>query len=270
MWQASRAQAGLAFLLYLLLPGLAVIFAPALVYRIIALQRASYVLEREGIRLFWGLRREEIPMNMVHWVGTADQYGQPLPKPLLRWSGAVLGQRSLPDGRVVEFMAARANHLVLIITGERVFAISPENEVEFMQAYRRLAEYGSLAPIPARSYYPTILLSRFWADRLARSLLMAGITLCVGLFVWVSLAIPTHIQVSLRLAVDGTPLEFVPGVRLLLLPVVNLFFFITDLLLGLFCYRRTETQPLAYLMWSASVLTSILFWGATAFILRAS
>jgi len=55
-----------------------------------------------------------------------------------------------------------------------------------------------------------------------------------------------------------------------LLPVLNTFFFITDLLLGFFFYRREDTRSLSYLMWASSALTSILFMGAVYFILQAT
>jgi hypothetical protein len=168
----------------------------------------------------------------------------------------------------VEFLAARDSNLVMIITSDRILAISPANETEFLNTYRKLAEFGSLAPIQSESVFPTFLLSRSWADLPARILLITSAALALGLIVWVSLSIPNHPMTALRLNADGSPVELVPGIRLLLLPVVNTFFFIADLLLGLFFYRRADTQSLGYLMWASSALTSLLFSGAVYFILR--
>ena len=247
---------------------MAIAFLPGLLYRIYALQQARYVLARDGISLYWGLRHEEIPINLVTWVGPADQNKMALSKPFIRFPGAVLGVHTQADGKPMEFLAARDTHLVLIITPDRLFAISPANESEFLNNYRRLAEFGSLAPIQSASVYPTFLLARSWADRPARILLVTSAVLALGLIVWVSLSIPSHSMTALRLNADGSPVEFVPGIRLLLLPVLNTFFFIADLLLGLFFYRKPETQPLSYLMWASSALTSLLFYGAIYFILR--
>jgi hypothetical protein len=270
LWKASQAENGPVFLVYLLSALLAIAFAPALIYRMVALQRARYILERDGISLYWGLRKEEIPMNSITWVGLAEQSGTALPKPWLRLPGAVLGVRTQADGKPVEFLAAHGDPLVLIVTLERTFAISPANEIEFLHTFRRLSEFGSLSPIQAASVYPTFLLSRSWADRPARILLTLSALLSLALIVWVSLITPTHPQISLHLAANGAPLELVPGIRLLLLPVLNTFFFIADLLLGLFFYRREDTQSLAYLMWASSVLTTLLFSGAVYFILQAT
>jgi hypothetical protein len=270
LWQASLAESGPKFLVYLLGALLAIAFIPGLIYRMYALQRASYTLARDGISLYWGLRREEIPINLVTWVGSAEQHGMPLPKPFFRMPGAVLGVQSQADGKPVEFLAAGDTDLVVMVTPNRIFVISPANPVEFLHTFRMVSEYGSLAPIQPISDFPTFLLSRSWADRPARILLITSALLALGLILWVSLSIPNHPQISLRLNTNGAPIELVPGIRLLLLPVLNTFFFITDLLLGLFFYRRADTKSLAYLMWASSVLTSLLFYGAVYYILQAA
>jgi hypothetical protein len=270
LWQATLAESGPPFLLYLLIALGAVALIPVLIYRIYALQRARYTLARDGISLYWGLRREDIPINHVNWVGSVDQNGMVLRKPFLRIPGAVLGIQAQADGTPVEFLAGRDTNLVIIVTPERTFAISPADPDEFLQTYRKLSEYGSLVPIQSVSDYPSFLLSRSWADRPARVLLITSAVLALGLIIWVSLSIPSHPQISLRLTTNNEPVELVPGIRLFLLPVLNTFFFITDLLLGLFFYRREDTKSLAYLMWAASVLTSILFFGAVYFILQAT
>jgi len=269
LWRASQAESGPAFLVYLFVALAAIAVIPGTIYRIFALQRARYILARDGISIYWGLRHEEIPINKVSWVGPAEGE-KSLSKPWVRLPGAVLGVKPQADGKLVEFLAGRGTRLVMIATAERNYAISPTDEAEFMRTYRRLAEYGSLAPIESKSDYPTFLLSRSWADRPARILLVASAILALGLIAWVSLSIPGHPMISLRLSPDGSPVELVPGIRLLLLAVLNTFFFFADLLLGLLFYRRLDTKSLGYLMWTSSILTSLLFAGAVYFILRAS
>jgi hypothetical protein len=268
LWRASLADNDLAFLGYMFSALFALGLTPVLIYRIYALQRARYILARDGISIFWGLRHEEIPINQVNWVGSADQNRMRLSKPFVRLPGAVIGTQKQPDGKTVEFLAAHATRLVMVVTPIKIYAISPANENEFLQTYRRLSEFGSLAPFASLSDYPTLLVARSWADRPARILLIASITLAIGLILGISLSIPTHPLTALRLNPDGSPVELVPGIRILLLPVLNTFFFIADLLLGLFFYRRSETKSLGYLMWASSAMTSLLFAGAAFFILR--
>jgi hypothetical protein len=268
VWRASLAESGSGFLVFISVSIVSIVLLPGLIYRIYSLQRARYILARDGISIFWGLRHEEIPINQVNWVGSAEQNKMTLSKPFFRLPGAVLGTQAQADGKPIEFLAARDTKLVLIVTPQKVFAISPAQESEFLQTYRRLAEFGSLSPIPSISDYPTFLLARSWADRPARFLIISSALLTIGLILWVSLNIPNHSSTTLRLNPDGSPVELVPGIRLLLLPVLNTFFFISDLLLGLFFYRRQDTKALGYLMWASSVLTSLLFSGAVFFILQ--
>ena len=268
LWRASLAETDLSFLVYILGALIMIGLTPVVIYQIFALQRARYILARDGISIYWGLRREEIPINRVNWIGSADQNRMKLSKPLLRIPGAVLGVQTQPDGKEVEFLAARDGGLVVIITAERIYAISPANEGEFLQTYRRLAEFGSLAPIPSISDYPTALLGRVWTNRPARYLIICSIVLALGLILLVGLTIPDHPLTALRLNPDGSPVELVPGIRIFLLPVVNTFFFIADILLGLFFFSRVDSQSLSYLMWASSSLTSLLFLGATFLILQ--
>jgi uncharacterized membrane protein YozB (DUF420 family) len=94
--------------------------------------------------------------------------------------------------------------------------------------------------------------------------------LSAALVVWCVWLAQAYRELPLRLAPDGSVVDVVPGVRILLLPVVNTFFYMVDLLLGLFFYRRSETQSLSYLMWAASTLTAIFFLVGVWFLLRAA
>lgn len=270
--EMAEAQAGMAFLSAIIPVALTLILAPFLFYRLLALQRSSYVLERDGIRLTWGLRSEDIPMDAVMWVGDARDLGYHLPKPFTSMPGSVLGTRFLPDGKPVEFMASNQRNVVVIITPQRAFAISPADPAGFLGSFQRLVEFGSLAPLEARSVFPQVLISRSWADRWTRILLIAGLVLALALLAWVSLEVPNHAQIALRLTATGIPSteDLVPGIQLMLLPVLNMAFFAADLVLGLYFYRHPETQPLAYLVWGCSVLTSMLLLVGVYFILRAA
>jgi hypothetical protein len=181
-----------------------------------------------------------------------------------------LGVRRLPDSRTLEYLAARASHVILVTTPQRVFAISPEDQEAFLKAFRSVAELGSITPIPARSAYPALLLSLSWSERLPRTLILLGMGLSLVLLIWASLVIPGREQVPLRLDPGGSALGSVPAVRLLLLPILNFFFYIIDAILGLFFYRRSESRPAAYLMWASSIFTSLLFMAAVYFISQAA
>lgn len=267
-WQAGRAQAGPSFLFWLLLSLSFFAPVPELFYRGYALWTAYYILERDGIRLRWGFRLETVPIDAILWVRMSQDYPAHLPRPWLTWPGAVVGTRHLPDGQIVEYMASRRRRLVLIATPGRIFAISPADPESFLTTFRQFSEMGSLTPLSARSVRPSALITEIWSDLRARYLLLGSIFLALILLIWVAAAIPSRSQISLRLSPLGLPGEPIPAIQLLLLPVINAFFCLTDIFAGLFFFRRPEIRPLAYLLWSASSLTALLFIGAVSFILH--
>lgn len=268
LWQASQASIGMLFMLYLLPVLAAVIIVPVLAYRVYALQTAVYILEREGIRVRWGLRSEDIPMDDVQWMHPAAELSAPLPMPALRMPGAVLGKRRLPGGGEVEYLAGNFRDMVYIATPGGGIVISPAAPDRFLETFERFTEMGSLSPLPARSVYPTFLLARVWSSRLARVLLLTCVTLGLALLVWVSLSIQGRSEVHLGFQPDGSPGDLVPAVQLMLLPILNSFFFLVALFLGMLFFRREDSRPIAYVLWLNSTLTNLLFLMAVYFILK--
>lgn len=270
LWQAFSTDVGPAFVTFLLpgilAAGLAILFG----YRAYALRSAFYALERDGFRLHWGLRTEVIPINTITWVGLAGELGADLPLPALRWPGSVLGTRRLSGLGPVEFMAAETSDLVLIITRKRVYAISPEDPLAFLQAFQRLTELGSLSPLKSQSIYPTFLLARVWESRPARSMILVGTFLVLFTLVWTSLAVSGRQQILMGFDLNGEGRDVVPSVRLMLLPVLSSLVFLADLILGLFFFREEENRLLAYLLWAGGVLAPLLFLIGVFYILGAS
>ena len=269
VWQLTRAQIGLAFLLYLIPVFIALVLVPLIGYRAYALWRASYLIERDGILLRWGLREVSIPMDHINTVRPSEDMEVRLPLPWLRWPGAVLGTRDLPNGDQIEYLAAGSRQLILIFTAELVYAVSPAKPDEFMLAYNRFAELGSLSPIMPRSVYPASLLRRVWASLPARYLLLGGFIVSLLLLVIVSLSVPSRPAISLGFLPDGSPSEMVPSVRLLLLPILNTFFYLAVVLSGLYFFRTDERRTMAYLLWGSGLFAALLFIAAVGFILSA-
>jgi hypothetical protein len=259
LWQSTRAVVGPIFLLYLMPTLLALTLVPILGYRLYTLQNASYVFERDHIRLQWGWRVVTIPTNEILWVRPIAELDTPLSLPWFRWPGAMLGTRRLPDGRPVEFLASQATTLTLIGTNQRVYAISPEEPLGFGRAYQRLIELGSLNPSQAISIHPSFLFARVWAAIPARILLIAALLESLAMFIWVSLIIPQYHQVSLGFTPVGLPREPIPGIQLMLIPILNILATLLNSILGIFFFRSQDNHPWAYLFWSTSVLVGGLF-----------
>lgn len=235
IWRAVHSSIGPVFLFYLLPSLFSIILIPLLAYRFYALLGAYYQIERDGMRLRWGLRIEDIPMDHILWIGSDAELKRRLPLPWLRFPGAVLGARRTAQNEMVEFLASRSRRLVVVATRDKIYAISPTPPDIFLENLRGYMELGSLSPITARSVQPSFLVARVWKLPLARFLILSGLALNLALLVWVSLAIPARSSIVLGLASTGDQL---PAMRLLLIPIISGFFFLLDLFLGFFFYRQ--------------------------------
>lgn len=254
------------FVLLLLISLLLFAPLPLIIYRVYALSRAAYRLERDGLRLRWGLRAEDIPLPEVEWVRRAADLASDLPLPPLSWPGAILGTVKVQDLGPVEYLASTTQSLVLIATTQKVYAISPEDHAAFLRSFQRSLEMGSLSPLSSVSVLPAAYLSTIWSNVVARLLLLLGLALNLLLFIGVSLLIPSLSMVSLGFYPTGAPLPPVPAAQMLLLPILGVFIYLINLTTGLFFYRRSDFHLIAFLSWGGSVITTLLLILAVLFI----
>ncbi len=260
-----RTDVGPNFVVYLLVGLIA--FAPILIfgYRAYALARAEYILDRDSLELRWGLRDEDIPLTDIEWIRSAQDLTHPLGLPPMTMPGALLGLRRHPDLGVVEFIASDTKNMLLVATAKRVYAISPANPNEFMQTFAHSTELGSLTPAQAKSVYPSFIVVQAWDSGLARYFWLAALFLNLGLFVWVSLLIPSFAHVALGFSPDRS-VAAVPSVQLIIVPLLSTLSALTGWAAGLYFYRLEKQRILSFVIWASSALTSLLFLIAVLFI----
>lgn len=266
--QTTRVDIGPLFLLFLLGALLLAMPLPLLVFRMIALNRASYVLGREGLCLQWGLRAEDIPITQVEWVRPVETLDQYLDLPRIRWPGSILGEQHSDDAVVVEFLASDSRSLIMVATSKRIFVISPANSKHFLQVFQEQVELGSLKPLAPRSVRANFLLAEIWESPIARVLITLSLMLNLGLLIWVAIAVPLRETVAMGFAPDGSLLLPVSAAQLFLLPAINVFFFLGNFVLALFFYRQNKDNAIPFLLWGSSVVTALLFLGGVYIILR--
>jgi len=266
-WQASNAEISPLFFLYLVPTTVGAILLPILGYRLYSLLNAYYILHRDSIRLHWGLRDEQIPMDIIEWVHPANDLEPSVPLPYLRLPGGILGTRLMPGGGRVEFLASSTKGMLVIATPNIAYVISPADPDDFRMKYQSMIELGTVTPVTPRSVYPKYLISQLWSSRLARTLVLVSLLLNICLLVYVVLSFQNRDFVSLGFLPTGTPAELVPSVRLLLLPVLCLFFSLVDFFLGMFYFRLVNFRYLAYIIWTFGVVTPLIFLAAVWMIL---
>ncbi len=263
----SRAEVGPQFLIALLVSLLSFTPIPFFIYRAYSLWRADYHMDRDSLAINWGLRVEDIPLTDIEWMRPADDLTNPLVLPSLPLPGGLLGVRRHPDLGIVEFLAADANKLLLIATAKRVFVISPEDPASLTQTFARATELGSLAPVEAKSIYPSFVVTQAWESGLARYLWLTTIFLNLGLFIWASLIIPSTPRIALGPQFVGSALETVPSSQLIIFPVASLLLAMAGWIAGLYFYRWERERVLAFIVWGSNMLTSLLFLLAVLFII---
>ena len=238
-------------------------FVPLLGYRAYALLHASYDLERDGLKIRWGLRLLDIPLSEVEWVRPAEDLQIPLKSPPFSMPGALLGTSQHPDLGTVEFIASAVENLVIVAGMDRVVVISPEEKMAFIQKINRTIEMGTLTPIKPLSAEPAIFLRSIFTDRIARVTIPLGFGLWFALLILVSIIIPGRSFLSLGYDIFGGPLEPVAASRMLILPIITIFLYVISLIGGAYFFRNESTRPVSQLMWLGGVLAPVLLLIAT-------
>jgi hypothetical protein len=254
------------FVLTLLGALIALIPIPFILYAIYALLRAKYKLNREGLRLRWGLRVLDIPMPDIEWVRMADASQPDLPTPMWSFTGLMRGVRHSPELGEVEFLASDQNHLVLVGTKSKVFAISPEKPDDFLRAFQSAFELGSITPLKPISNQAGTFFSAIFADRRARLLIILETALILALLITVALIIPSRSAITLGYQPAGSPASTSPSDRLLLLPVLSMFALVADLSLGFYLFRTERTRVLAILILASGLIAPVLFFFSLLFL----
>ncbi|HNK62874.1 MAG TPA: PH domain-containing protein [Anaerolineales bacterium] len=263
----SRATVGPTFILWLLVSVAAFAPIPFFIYRIYSLWRADYIIDRDSLAIYWGLRLEDIPLSDIEWIRPADDLTHPLTLPTFPLPGGLIGLRRHPDLGLVEFIASDAGKLLLIATSKRIFVISPEDPAALTQTFARATEMGSLAPTEARSVYPSFVVTQAWESGLARYLWLAALFLNIGMFIWTGLIIPATPRVALGPQFAGSLLETVPSSQIIIFPVASLLLAIAGWVAGLYFYRWERERILAFIVWGSGTLSSLLFLLSVLFII---
>ena len=247
------------FILYLIACVAAFIPIPILFYRLFALLRAGYIIDRDGFHIVWGLRTEDIPMDDIEWMRMATDMPYEIPKPRFGIPGAILGTQKLEDLGVLEFIASDSRNMILIACRKRVLVVSPKDIEGFQRSFRRFAEMGSIAPISAKTSNAEFLATSLLKDRYARSFILGGLALSLVLLLAVSFIIPSKTTITLGFNPSVGRIEEAPSERLLLLPVASLFMLVADIGLGSYLYRKQGFRTASYLSLASSLILPVSF-----------
>lgn len=257
--QAMAQDVRGVFILYLI--GCIVTFLPIplILYRLFSLLRADYMIDRDGFHIQWGLRTEDIPMNEIEWLRTADEMPYDIPLPRFSMPGAILGFQKSRELGTLEYLASDSTNLVLVACRQKVMVVSPKDINGFQTAFRRYAEMGSIAPIQSKSSNAEFLITTLMKDKYARAFILGGLILSLVLLISVSFIIPNKDSILLGFNPASDTIEPAPSERLLLLPVAALFMLAADTGLGSYLFRKEGLRTASYFAFAASLILPLSF-----------
>jgi hypothetical protein len=267
IWLAFRETGSALLVVYLLGAIFLFLLLPIVGYRGYALLQGIYSLKRDGLRIRWGLRAEDVPLSEVKWVRPASDLEIPIGLPAFAMPGALLGMSEHPDLGQVEFIASSSSNLVIVATMSKVFVVSPERKEEFVDRFTRALEMGTLTPMEAYSAVPAAFVRQIALDKYGKFLIPTGLVLALFLLMLVGLSIPLKTMVSIGFDANGNLLPAVASSRLLLLPVLGILLYIFGTVSGVYFFRRSESRPVALLVWSSNVFTLSLLITASIILL---
>jgi hypothetical protein len=259
LYLALVQQSQGVFILYLITSILLFLPFPYFLYRLVSLVRAKYIISRNGVSFQWGLRTEDIPIGEIEWVRQPDDLAIKTLLPQISFPGAVLGTRKHRDLGKIEYIASNSKRLVMIATKEKIFAISPGNTNVFLNDFNLSAEMGSITPFEKQSTQPQFILSSLINDKNTRIFILAGILLSLSLLISVSFLIPTRSTVPLGLEAVGIDREESSSERLILLPLLSLFFYFINFGYGSYLFRKKGYKNASYIVFASSLILPISF-----------
>ncbi len=247
------------FILYLVGCVGAFLPIPVLLYRLFALLRAKYVLDRDGLHIQWGLRAEDIPMHEIEWLRTTNEMPYSIPLPRFSSPGSIIGIQQSEELGEMEFIASDASSLLLVACRAKVLVLSPKDIPGFQRAFNRFAEMGSIAPIQPHSSNVELLLTSILKDKYVRSFTLGGLVLSIGLLLAVSFIIPARETINLGFNPTAEAIEPAPSERLLLLPLFSLFMLAADVGLGSYLFRKEGFRTAAYFTFASTLILPLSF-----------
>jgi hypothetical protein len=238
---------------------------PAFVYRLVVLFRARYgILPTGALRIAFGSRVEILPLDEVEEIRTGTGIPAALKSAAPGWGKTWQGRTKTEDGRPVDWFATdHGERLLLIVTRNRLLAVSPANPFLFVQTVTDYSAQGSLEKSHSVSLSPPPIIGDILADRTAFGILIAGVVSLTGLgacLIGLQPGLPAN--QFFKFEPSGAPTGEGDPARLLLLPLIGACIWLMNAMVGWAAWRKNDRYA-AYILWIASLLISVGLWFAS-------
>ncbi len=254
-----RQEPGLLFFLLLIASFLLIVPVVFLGYRIFSLIFSAYSLGREGLRIQWGLRTELIPLSEIEWIRTPKEMPYDIPWSFLPMPGAYSGSVRSENYPLIEFIASDTLTMLFVGTSRCIYAISPARPQEFMAAFDRVLQMGTLNKVEWQTIRPVDWVNESLKNRTARFSIRGSLLLIIILLLWVGFRYSSRTTIGLAYSANGVPQVILPVRNVLILPALAVFCWLANLATGVRLYKTEQNRQLAELFWAGSVVISFFF-----------
>jgi hypothetical protein len=256
--------------------GLAVLAAalfliPAVAYRIYLLGTAYYGITNSGALQFqFGPRREIIPIEEIEEIRSGGKIPDSLRSAGPGWWGTWQGRVAVDREDPTDWIATdRGQFLLLLVSKNHRWAISPSDPAEFARQLTELSTRGSLEKVEPFSYRPSPIILDILKTRPALVSLIGGWLLIVALGAFllaVQPIMPT--DQPFRFNPSGAPDSRGDPLRLMILPFTGGAVWLLNAILGWRAWR-TDQRLAAYSLWIAACAIAVGLWIAAILLMRA-
>jgi hypothetical protein len=249
-----RPVDGLSFLLvlWILLSLLILIY---LGYRTRGAFTMEYWVDRDAVTLVWGSSRQTVPLGQIQRVLVGSRPAQKLRVEPWHWPCPDRRRVVCADLGVVNSYATRSlDQQVILVTSGESYGLSPVNPDRFLNALQERYALGVGRPLQPELRQPPIWTWPLWRDRVALTLIAAGLLGLLLMFAMLCFRFPVlSSDLPLHFDASGIPDRIAPKSGLFALPFIGLIAWVFNLVAGIWFYHRVQ-RGAAYLLWGGAVV----------------
>ena len=231
-------------------------------YWLSGLVRSSYSLDRNALTITWGANEQVVPTGDIERVVPGEELKGRVHFQGIRWPGYWVGYGKIDElGPALFYATVPPQRQVLVVAKGLTYCISPEDREGFLSTLRTRLQMGPTQAVEPVSRGPAFLQWQLWRDWMGLILLGIAIVAVLSLFGFLThrfdslpLLLPLHFDAY------GNPDRLGERGQIFYLPLIGLIVLLVNGGLGGLLYRREKLA--SYLLWTSSVLMSVLLWAA--------
>jgi hypothetical protein len=243
---------------------------------------ARYHVEGNVLIIEWGRLKRLIPLPAIRQfipgseaTEIAGFEGICWPGLIVGRAGANLGQKpgsaANKPGDLFFFATREPAQQLLVVCDEAAYALSPQDAEDFVVCLQAVRDTGLATEDETQVALPDLLTWPIWRDRAAHLTVALSVLLNAALFSFLTVVygrLPG--EVALHFDTAGQVSRTGHAANLFILPLIGLFTWLLNGLLGWLLYHFFLDRPVALVVWAATAVVQATIWIVTIALLYAS